>query len=121
MTNQSKGLENVVKNTRKDCVPFGSHYLPKVWPTRYGIPEPMADSLAGQLVQPFQEHRSRESASLVHAPSRVAGQAPENALPAVSWASTRNSFAPFGLKVKRKFGSSEIDMPAAIENTRSGP
>ena len=36
---------------------FGSHYLPKVWPSRYGIPEPMAASLAGQLVQPFQARR----------------------------------------------------------------
>ena len=37
---------------------FGSHYLPKVWPSRYGIPEPMAASLAGQLVQPFQDQRA---------------------------------------------------------------
>jgi hypothetical protein len=36
---------------------FGSHYLPKVWPSRYGIPEPMAASLAGQVVQPFQAQR----------------------------------------------------------------
>ena len=59
--------------------------------------------------------------AFAHAPSRVAGHAPENFLPAVSSASTRNIFAPLGLKVKRKFGSSEIEMPAAIENTRSGP
>lgn len=32
---------------------FGTHYLPKVWPDRYGIEEPMADLLAGQLVQPL--------------------------------------------------------------------
>jgi sterol desaturase/sphingolipid hydroxylase (fatty acid hydroxylase superfamily) len=34
---------------------FGSHYLPKVWPARYGIPEPMAESLVGQLAQPLRE------------------------------------------------------------------
>ena len=34
---------------------FGSHYLPNAWPSRYGIPEPIAASLPGQLVQPFQE------------------------------------------------------------------
>ena len=35
--------------------------------------------------------------ALVQAPSRVAGHAPENVLPAVSSASTRNSLAPLGL------------------------
>ena len=34
---------------------------------------------------------------LIYAPSRVAGHAPENVLPAVSSASTRNSLAPLGL------------------------
>lgn len=34
---------------------FGTHYLPKDWPARYGIDEPMADSLVGQLVKPFRE------------------------------------------------------------------
>jgi sterol desaturase/sphingolipid hydroxylase (fatty acid hydroxylase superfamily) len=34
---------------------FGTHYLPSEWPERYGIDEPMAKTLAGQLVQPFQE------------------------------------------------------------------
>jgi sterol desaturase/sphingolipid hydroxylase (fatty acid hydroxylase superfamily) len=42
---------------------FGSHYLPKVWPLRYGIPEPVAVSLAGQLVQPFQEQRATATAA----------------------------------------------------------
>ena len=36
---------------------FGSHYLPKFWPAQYGIPEPMAATLAGQLVQPLREPR----------------------------------------------------------------
>ena len=44
---------------------FGSHYLPKVWPSRYGIPEPTAASLAGQLVQPFQEQRAAAGAANV--------------------------------------------------------
>ena len=34
---------------------FGTHYLPPEWPERYGIDEPMAETLAGQLVQPFHE------------------------------------------------------------------
>ena len=34
---------------------FGSHYLPRFWPPSYGIPEPTAPTLAGQLVQPFRE------------------------------------------------------------------
>jgi hypothetical protein len=63
---------------------------------------------------------SRKS-DLAHAPSRVAGQTPENALPLVSSPSARNSLAPFGVKVKRKFGSSEIEMPPFIEKTRSFP
>ena len=42
---------------------FGSHYLPKVWPSRYGIPEPTAASLAGQLVQPFQGQRAAVAAA----------------------------------------------------------
>jgi hypothetical protein len=32
---------------------FGTHYLPKEWPERYGIEEPMPHTLAGQFVQPF--------------------------------------------------------------------
>jgi sterol desaturase/sphingolipid hydroxylase (fatty acid hydroxylase superfamily) len=32
---------------------FGTHYLPAAWPERYGIAEPMAHSLAGQLIQPL--------------------------------------------------------------------
>ena len=34
--------------------------MPKFWPPRYGIPEPTAPTLVGQLVQPFpgnQNHR----------------------------------------------------------------
>ncbi len=34
---------------------FGSHYLPNAWPAAYGVPEPTAPTLAGQLVQPFRE------------------------------------------------------------------
>lgn len=37
---------------------FGSHYLPKTWPPEYGIPEPTAGSLVGQLIQPFEERRA---------------------------------------------------------------
>jgi sterol desaturase/sphingolipid hydroxylase (fatty acid hydroxylase superfamily) len=36
---------------------FGTHYLPKEWPERYGIEEPMPHTLAGQFVQPFVPHR----------------------------------------------------------------
>jgi sterol desaturase/sphingolipid hydroxylase (fatty acid hydroxylase superfamily) len=32
---------------------FGTHYLPDAWPERYGIDEPMPDSLAGQFIQPL--------------------------------------------------------------------
>ena len=35
---------------------FATHYLPRDWPGRYGIDEPMAETLAGQLAQPFQTH-----------------------------------------------------------------
>ena len=37
---------------------FGTHHLPREWPARYGIPEPMADTIVGQLVQPLREPRS---------------------------------------------------------------
>ena len=33
---------------------FGTHYLPKSWPERYGIHEPIARTFAGQLIQPMQ-------------------------------------------------------------------
>ena len=37
---------------------FGTHYLPKrQWPARYGIHEPMPNSLAEQLIEPFIERR----------------------------------------------------------------
>jgi sterol desaturase/sphingolipid hydroxylase (fatty acid hydroxylase superfamily) len=41
---------------------FGSHYLPKYWPPQYGIPEPMADTLVGQLVQPLREPQALPTA-----------------------------------------------------------
>ena len=44
---------------------FGTHHLPKTWPEGYGIPEPMASSLAGQLVQPFLEPTVTPSNSAV--------------------------------------------------------
>ena len=35
---------------------FGTHYLPRQdWPQRYGINSPMAPTLPGQLLQPFQK------------------------------------------------------------------
>jgi sterol desaturase/sphingolipid hydroxylase (fatty acid hydroxylase superfamily) len=37
---------------------FGTLYLPKgQWPSRYGIPEPMPNSMAEQLIEPFLERR----------------------------------------------------------------
>jgi sterol desaturase/sphingolipid hydroxylase (fatty acid hydroxylase superfamily) len=33
---------------------FGTHYLPKEWPAQYGISEPTAPTLFGQLIQPFE-------------------------------------------------------------------
>ena len=51
---------------------FGSHYLPKVWPSRYGIPEPTAASLAGQLVQPFQERAGAAAANVTERTRRDA-------------------------------------------------
>jgi sterol desaturase/sphingolipid hydroxylase (fatty acid hydroxylase superfamily) len=33
---------------------FGTHFLPKQWPERYGIDEPMPSSLGRQLIQPLQ-------------------------------------------------------------------
>jgi sterol desaturase/sphingolipid hydroxylase (fatty acid hydroxylase superfamily) len=33
---------------------FGTHYLPKSWPERYGIHEPIARTFTGQLIQPIQ-------------------------------------------------------------------
>lgn len=32
---------------------FGTHYLPNAWPERYGIDEPMPESLAGQFIHPL--------------------------------------------------------------------
>jgi sterol desaturase/sphingolipid hydroxylase (fatty acid hydroxylase superfamily) len=32
---------------------FGTHHLPDAWPERYGIGEPMPDSLAGQFIHPL--------------------------------------------------------------------
>lgn len=42
---------------------FGSHYLPNSWPPQYGVPEPMAPTLVGQLVQPFIEPASAAPAA----------------------------------------------------------
>ena len=47
---------------------FGTHYLPKEWPDRYGIDEPMPHSLAGQFIQPL--------APLRQAPPGLPGGAP---------------------------------------------
>jgi sterol desaturase/sphingolipid hydroxylase (fatty acid hydroxylase superfamily) len=32
---------------------FGTHHLPDTWPERYGIDEPMPDTLAGQFIHPL--------------------------------------------------------------------
>jgi sterol desaturase/sphingolipid hydroxylase (fatty acid hydroxylase superfamily) len=51
---------------------FGTHYLPKEWPARYGIEEPMAGSLIGQLLSPLQEPGARVgSVQAVAAPQGV--------------------------------------------------
>jgi sterol desaturase/sphingolipid hydroxylase (fatty acid hydroxylase superfamily) len=49
---------------------FGTHYLPKEWPARYGIDEPMAETLPGQLIQPLQAPRSAISTEGAGAPGR---------------------------------------------------
>jgi sterol desaturase/sphingolipid hydroxylase (fatty acid hydroxylase superfamily) len=36
---------------------FGTHHLPETWPERYGIDEPMPDSLAGQFIHPLAPSR----------------------------------------------------------------
>jgi sterol desaturase/sphingolipid hydroxylase (fatty acid hydroxylase superfamily) len=36
---------------------FGTHHLPEAWPERYGIDEPMPDSLAGQFIHPLAPSR----------------------------------------------------------------
>ena len=41
---------------------FGSHYLPKSWPAAYGVPEPTAPTLLGQLLQPFREPEAPRTA-----------------------------------------------------------
>jgi len=46
---------------------FGSHYLPKDWPTQYGVAEPTAATLFGQLMQPLEHPRA---APLPDAPGR---------------------------------------------------
>src|SRR5208282_4507893 len=51
----------------------------------------------------------------LHARPRVASHALENVLPVLSSPSARNVAAPLGLKVKRKFGSSAMEMPPSIE------
>ena len=37
---------------------FGTHYLPKEWPERYGIEEPMPLTLAGQFIYPLAPQRA---------------------------------------------------------------
>jgi sterol desaturase/sphingolipid hydroxylase (fatty acid hydroxylase superfamily) len=32
---------------------FGTHHLPEAWPERYGIDEPMPDSLGGRFIHPL--------------------------------------------------------------------
>jgi hypothetical protein len=49
---------------------FGTHYLPNAWPERYGIDEPMPDSLAGQFIHPLAPPRP----SLPAKDARAAGQ-----------------------------------------------
>jgi sterol desaturase/sphingolipid hydroxylase (fatty acid hydroxylase superfamily) len=41
---------------------FGTHHLPEAWPERYGIDEPMPDSLAGQFIHPLTPSRPLLSA-----------------------------------------------------------
>ena len=41
---------------------FGTHHLPEAWPERYGIDEPMPDSLAGQFIHPLAPSRPSLSA-----------------------------------------------------------
>jgi sterol desaturase/sphingolipid hydroxylase (fatty acid hydroxylase superfamily) len=36
---------------------FGTHHLPNAWPERYGIDQPMPDSLAGQFIHPLAPSR----------------------------------------------------------------
>jgi len=42
---------------------FGTHYMPRrQWPSRYGIAEPMPDSMGEQLIRPFLERRPSPAA-----------------------------------------------------------
>jgi sterol desaturase/sphingolipid hydroxylase (fatty acid hydroxylase superfamily) len=41
---------------------FGTHHLPEAWPARYGIDEPMPNSLAGQFIHPLTPSRPSFSA-----------------------------------------------------------
>jgi sterol desaturase/sphingolipid hydroxylase (fatty acid hydroxylase superfamily) len=49
---------------------FGTHYLPKEWPERYGIEESMPHTLAGQLLQPLAPKRPAMSAEHAGVPER---------------------------------------------------
>jgi hypothetical protein len=40
-------------------------YLPKRWPQKYGIETPMATSLIGQLLQPFERKSSQRKKQIV--------------------------------------------------------
>ena len=42
---------------------FGTGHLPKHWPPQYGIAEPMAPTLVGQLIQPFREPNAAAASS----------------------------------------------------------
>jgi sterol desaturase/sphingolipid hydroxylase (fatty acid hydroxylase superfamily) len=44
---------------------FGTLYLPKRWPQKYGIETPMATSLIGQLLQPFERKSSQRKKQIV--------------------------------------------------------
>jgi sterol desaturase/sphingolipid hydroxylase (fatty acid hydroxylase superfamily) len=43
---------------------FGTWYMPKVWPSKYGIDAPMAPGMPAQLVQPFLPREEQEEAAL---------------------------------------------------------
>ena len=49
---------------------FGTHHLPNVWPDRYGIEEPMPDTLAGQFVEPFVPRRPVPPTRAARSPRR---------------------------------------------------
>ena len=56
---------------------FGTHYLPKQWPSAYGIDATLPSSLAGQLLYPLRPPSevgdARPSASLADSAARSSG------------------------------------------------